>query len=89
MADVGYCWCPECKKWVPEHLMNIDHDDDGQLIRVCTPCLEGTSQDNHFVYDPNFDRVQCVYCDSFNTVEQAPQWNTFMCMDCGQTFRRL
>ena len=35
--------------------MNYDRDDDGMLIRVCTPCLEGTSADNSYVLDEHHD----------------------------------
>lgn len=89
MADLSRSWCPECKKWVPSDLMNYDYDDDGKLIRVCTPCLEGTSDQNNYVYDPAHESVECIYCGSYNTVEQRPKWNWFICKDCGEIFRRL
>ena len=89
MADVGRCHCPVCKKWVPEELMNRDYDDDGQLIRMCTPCMEGTAEANTFVYDPHFGKVQCIYCRSTDTTEQVPRWKWFICNQCGKTFRRM
>lgn len=89
MADLSRSWCPECRKWVPVDLMNHDYDDAGKLIRVCTPCLEGTSDRNDFVFDPTHESVECIYCGSYNTVEQKPKWNWFTCKDCGETFRRL
>lgn len=89
MADIGRCHCPACKKWVPEHLMNRDYDDDGELIRMCTPCMEGTSEDNEFIHDPHFGEVECVYCGSTDTVEQRPKWRWFKCNHCGETFRRM
>ena len=88
MSDIGRCWCPSCKKWVPENLMNRDYDDDKNLIRVCTPCLEGTADQNDYVYDPHFADVQCVYCDSYNTVELKLKWGWFQCNECGEVFRR-
>lgn len=87
--STGYCRCPECKKWVPEDMMVRDYDDDGQLIRVCSACLEGTSDQNDFVYDPDFGKVKCIYCRSLNTIEQAPNWNYFKCNSCNRTFRRM
>ena len=69
--------------------MNRDYDDDGRLIRMCTPCMEGTSDENKFVYDPHFGKVACVYCNSTNTIEQVPKWNCFYCNECGATFRRM
>lgn len=87
--DTGWCHCPVCKKWVPEELMNRDYDDDGQLIRMCTPCMEGTSDANSFVYDPHFGETECIYCGSHNTTEQAPKWRWFKCNECGETFRRM
>ena len=90
MADISYSWCPGCRKWVPEYLMNYDTDPDtGQLIRVCTPCLEGTSDDNKFVSEPYHESTRCVYCGSYNTVEQRPKWLWYLCKDCGNTFRRF
>ena len=69
--------------------MNRDYDDDGQLIRMCTPCMEGTSDTNTFIYDPHFCEVECIYCGSANTIEQRPKWGWFMCNHCGETFRRM
>lgn len=85
----GWCHCPECKKWVPEDLMNRDYDDDGKLIRVCTPCLEGTSSENNYVYDPNFGKTQCVYCLSYNTTCVSDDSRKYTCNDCGANFRRM
>ena len=87
--DIGWCHCPVCKKWVPETSMNRDYDDDGQLIRMCTPCMEGTSEENDFIYDPHFGETECIYCGSYNTTEQKPKWNWFRCNECGATFRRM
>lgn len=69
--------------------MNRDYDDGGHLIRVCTPCLEGTSADNNFVYDPNYGRTKCIYCGSFDTTEQRPKWRWYTCNACNKTFRRM
>lgn len=86
--EQGWCHCPQCKKWVPEQLMNHDIVD-GKLIRVCTPCLEGTSDQNDYVYDPLHGKTKCIYCGSYDTVEQAPKWLWFTCQSCGKTFRRM
>lgn len=69
--------------------MNYDRDDDGMLIRVCTPCLEGTSADNSYVLDEHYEQTACIYCGSYDTVEQAPKWLWFKCNSCGNTFRRF
>ena len=37
--------------------MNRDYDDDGQLIRMCTPCMEGTLDMNDFIYDPHLVKL--------------------------------
>lgn len=88
-TDIGMCHCPVCKKWVPERLMNRDYDDDGKLIRMCTPCMEGTSDNNKFVYDPHHEQTACIYCGSYDTVEQKPKWLWFKCNTCNNTFRRM
>lgn len=70
--------------------MNREYDKTtGVLTRVCTPCLEGTSETNNYVRDEHFGKVQCLYCDSYSTEEQAPKWGWFTCRDCGETFRRF
>lgn len=90
MSDIGRCHCPICKKWVPENLMHRDYDDtDGHLIRICIPCMEGTSDQNSYVYDPNHERTECVYCGSYDTTELRPRWLWFKCNECGETFRRM
>ena len=69
--------------------MNYDRDDDGKLLRVCTPCLEGTSADNSYVLVEHHEQTACIYCGSYDTVEQAPKWLWFKCNSCGETFRRM
>ena len=88
--DLGYCWCPGCKKWVPEELMNYDRDPETKILtRVCTPCLEGTADDNNYVLDLHHEDVACIYCGNYDTVEQRPNWRWFKCNTCGETFRRM
>ena len=70
--------------------MNYDTDPETKIItRVCTPCLEGTSEHNNYVYEPHHEDTECVYCGSYDTVEQAPNWKWYKCNTCGETFRRL
>lgn len=88
-SDIGWSWCPHCKKWVPETIMSIDVDEDGRVLRMCEPCMDGTSSESNYVYDPHHEEVQCIYCDSYNTVEQAPNWGTYRCEDCGETFKEM
>jgi transposase-like protein len=51
--------------------------------------MEGTSDENNFIYDPHFGETECIYCGSYNTTEQKPKWSWFKCNDCGETFRRM
>lgn len=83
-TDIAMAWCQDCKKWVPANKMNYF---DG--FRVCTWCMEGTEQPDGLVYDPHREEVQCIYCDSYNTQGQVPNWGTFKCLDCNEIFRRL
>ena len=69
--------------------MNRDYDDDGRLVRMCTPCIEGTSDENDFVYDPKFGKVTCIYCKSSDTTEQVPRWTWYECNNCKKVFRRM
>lgn len=94
--EKGYSWCPQCHKWVPEELMNYDVDE-GKVIRVCTPCLEGTSDHNNYVVEEHHEDTKCLFCQSYDVVEQLKEntpkaqlkWNWFKCNSCGKTFRRL
>lgn len=85
--SVDRSWCPICHRWVPASKMNYDVDDDGRIIRMCGYCIEGV--DTNFVKEEHHEQIQCVYCDSYDTVELAPQWNTYKCNNCGETFRRF
>ena len=90
MAEQGWCWCPSCKKWVPEELMNYDWDPETKILtRVCTPCLEGAADENNYVLDKHHEDTACIYCGSYDTVEQYPKWRWFKCNSCGETFRRF
>ena len=57
--------------------------------RVCIWCMEGTPQPSRLVYDPHHEETQCIFCDSYNTIEQKPKWNWYKCNDCGEIFRRM
>lgn len=81
MDDFSRSWCQECRRWVPAHKMNYF---DG--MRVCQWCLDGLPTPEEYVHDPYHGKTQCIFCDSWNTVEQAPQWGTFMCQECGEIF---
>ena len=86
MRLAGYCWSPGCMKWVPEHLMNYDADEH---IRVCTPCLEGTSAVTNYIMEEHHEDTKCIYCGSYDTVENAPHWRHFRCQNCGKEFYLL
>lgn len=63
--------------------------EDGELIRVCSYCLDGTSDNNKFVYEPHHEETQCIYCDSWDTKELKPDWGKFECNNCHEIFRRF
>ena len=89
-VDLGFSWCPSCKKWVPDKLMNYDTDPETKAVtRVCTPCLEGTADLNNYVVDLYHESTECIYCGSYNTTEQKPNWLWYKCNECGATFRRM
>ena len=83
-TEISYSWCQDCKRWVPAYHI---HYFDG--MRVCTWCIEGTVQPEGLVLELHHEDIQCIYCDSYNTEEQCPNWNTFKCKDCGEVFRRF
>lgn len=58
-------------------------------VRVCTPCLEGTSEQTKFIKEEYHEDTQCIFCGSYNTKEQFQKWSYYQCLDCGETFRRL
>lgn len=80
----SYAWCPECKKWVP--FEDILYDEETRTS-VCSYCLDGIETD--FVYDPHHNQTQCIYCDSWDTTELAPDWRKFKCNECGEVFKIL
>lgn len=85
MADYAYCYCPECKKWVPADSM---HYFDG--IRVCEWCLNQTQEEyphNTFIYEPTYGRVQCIMCDSYETSPiEGTKPSKYRCSECGEEF---
>lgn len=89
MANDGYAWCPGCRKWVPAELMNYDYDDENNLVRICTPCLEGTSDQNNYVYDEHHEETECIYCGGWKSkpIKDKKYW--YECPECGETFRRF
>ena len=69
--------------------MNYDTDPDtGKLTRVCTPCLEGTSEQNDYVLDIHHGEIQCPYCDAWGAtaIKEKPRW--YKCAECGEQFWR-
>lgn len=85
MAKHSYCFCPECKKWVPSESMNYFDD-----IRVCHWCLNQIQEQfphNKFVHEPNYGKVQCIMCDSYETEHIAgTQPRKYKCTECGEEF---
>lgn len=88
MIDYSRSWCPECERWVPADSMNILQDGN-RTIRVCDRCLEQNPFDSNeeFVLDEHHEQTECIYCGSYDTVEQVPKWRWFKCGTCGATFR--
>lgn len=80
-SEPSWCWCQDCKKWVP--IQNMNYFDG---MRVCDWCLEGTVQPSGFIEELRHEDTQCIYCDSYDTVEQN---NMYKCNTCGETFRRF
>ena len=87
MASAGqsYCHCPECEKWVPSESMNYF---DG--IRVCNWCLNEEQEKpphNKFVHDPSYGKIQCIMCDSYNTLYiEGTKPRKYVCRECGEEF---
>lgn len=81
MSDIERSWCPDCKRWVPSNKMFYFEG-----TRACQWCLEGTEQPK-MVIEQHHEDMQCIYCDSYDTVEQVPEWRKFKCNACGATFR--
>ena len=90
MPDMNsYSWCPVCKCWVWSDDMNYDTDDTGKLLRICNYCMgKPLPVSKKFVYEPYHESIQCIYCDSYNTEELAPQWGKYKCRDCEEEFWR-
>lgn len=82
MKNYSRSWCPECKRWVPEKKMHYDG-----LTRVCDWCLAGAPSPATLVQDVHHEQTACIYCGSYDTVEQAPKWRWFKCGACNATFR--
>jgi len=78
----GYCHCPECEKWVPSDSMNYFNS-----IRVCDWCLNEEHTPDKFVHDPNHGRIQCIFCDSYDTTHLlGPIPRKYRCNVCGEEF---
>lgn len=84
-------YCPVCRRWVPTSFLNVDVDEDGNVFRICTPCMEGTVEKFNFVYDPKprivkqlNENAQCVYCGEWDTFQV--EGNYWKCNDCKEDF---
>jgi DNA-directed RNA polymerase subunit RPC12/RpoP len=65
--------------------MNYDRDEDtGKLIRICTPCLDEVETD--YILEEDHETTRCIYCDSADTRELAPNWKHYVCNTCGEKF---
>ncbi len=94
MDDFRYVWCPECKCWIPADDV-VTEVIDGNVVTVCSYCLgekplpyNAYLKRHGFVHDPNFGKVQCVYCDSYDTVENDTSGG-YYCNNCNEQFRRF
>lgn len=87
MAVGGYSYshCPVCKKWVTAEDM---HYFSG--MKVCDWCLNQEQEKpphDRFVYDPCYGKVQCIWCDSYNTRHLlGPIPRKYICDECGEEF---
>lgn len=81
----SYNHCQECKKWVPSDRMNYF---DG--MRICDWCLNQEQEQpphDKFVYAPNFGKVQCIMCDSYDTDYIAGTLpRKYKCRECEEEF---
>lgn len=78
MSSIEWSWCPGCKRWVPRKKMQYFEGE-----RLCYWCVEGLDTPERYTYEPCHERVQCIYCDSYNT-EQMEDPSTWRCRDCGE-----
>lgn len=74
-------WCPDCQRWIPANKMNYF---DGH--RVCQWCLDSVSTPEIYVYDPNREKVCCIFCDSADVTKLTAQPEIFKCNACGEIF---
>lgn len=82
MPSFEYSFCPECKKWIP---IDKIHYFDG--MRVCDWCLNQIPSPTEFVCEPNYGKVQCIMCDSYNTFYiEGTRPKKYTCRDCGEEF---
>lgn len=84
---ISRAWCPCCKKWVPSYKFHWGADETGEHWAICQWCIDGTSGENNFVYDPEYDLRRCVFCDSANTEIVEGLYATYKCRDCGEQFQ--
>ena len=81
----SYCYCPECKKWVPSDSM-----DYFEGMRVCDWCLNQEQEKpphDAFVYEPTYGKVQCIMCDSYYTIYiEGTKPKKYICRECGEEF---
>lgn len=85
--EFAFCWCPQCKYWVSSDMMEYETLDDGTPFRACIDCIEEVPMENRekFIYDPHYDKMQCIFCDSYDT-EATSTPNTYQCNSCKDIF---
>lgn len=88
-SEHTFSHCPICGYWVPAKYMNYDFDEELGLIRICDNCLEGEYifETKSLQYDPYRGKVQCIYCDSYNTEQiqvgrKRGEPDAWRCRDC-------
>ena len=81
MPSYEYCHCPECRRWVPSNKMNYF---DG--IKVCNWCLNEEPTPDEFIHEPHYGKVQCIWCDSYDTDYLGTIPKKYRCRNCGEEF---
>ena len=79
-SEYAMSWCQDCRRWVPKNKMNYFKN-----LRVCQWCLDGFITPEKYIHDPHFEEVQCIFCDSWDTM-QVQGYSTYKCNTCGETF---
>jgi hypothetical protein len=66
---------------------NMNYFED---MKVCYWCMNQKQDEpphDKFVYEPHYGQVQCIMCDSYNTIKiESTQPQKYRCRECGEEF---